>query len=333
MSRSVLRIACILLLALAVRASSQTAFVHDTVLMGSYCAITVVAEDAVTARRAHEAAVEEIVRIEAMLSSWRPTSVTSQVNGAGVAEDIDVPEEWSDLVQRCAAIHRLTRGAFDPTVQPLVDLWVFDGDTIEPPAGAAIDAALERVGLDGLLLDTVRGTARWTQANGRIGFGAIGKGYTADRVADLLQGRGVESGVINMGGDLRAWGLAPAEDASPRGPWTVGIADPEATGTLRSTLTIGDRAVVTSGDAERYVVIDGVRHGHIIDPRTGWPARGLRSVTVVCASAELADALATAAVVEGPDRGRRMLEELPGVEGLLLLEDGSVRTTSGIRVR
>ncbi len=162
----------------------------------------------------------------------------------------------------------------------------------------------------------------------RIGFGGIGKGYAAEMAKKVMINKGAESGVVNAAGDLTAWG----NQISGR-PWTIGIVDPNHKQDLFSQFEIIDRSVATSGDYEKYVIIDGKRYSHTIDPVTGMPAQGLKSVTIICGNAELADALTTPVIVMGRDAGLYMINQLDGVEAIIIDENDEIYYSKNIKIK
>lgn len=296
--------------------------------MGSQFEITVVADDEAAAWRAIESAWSEIDRIESLISSWQADSETSLVNRSAGEASVEVSQELFDLTRRALRIARLTGGAFDPTFGGLSDLWHFDGSQTRVPSADAIRAALERVGWHRVEADADARTLFLPRAGMRLGFGAIGKGYAANRAVFVLKDAGIRSGVVNAGGDLVAFGTRENGE-----PWTVGIQDPRQPETLLGRLVLSETAVVTSGDYERFVEIEGERYAHILDPRTGWPVRGMQSVTVVCPDGELADALATATFVLGPQQGLELVDRLRGVEAMLVDAEGRIHMSSGFKER
>ena len=161
----------------------------------------------------------------------------------------------------------------------------------------------------------------------RISFAAIGKGYAADRVKSLLVNKGIQSGVINASGDLTAWGRN--EDGSP---WKVGIADPNDPTKIVLWIPIENASVATSGDYEQYFMRDGIRYSHTIDPKTGHPVTGIKSVTIVSPSAELSDALATAVFVMGKDVGMNFIEQLPHTHAVIIDEKNKISTSSKLNI-
>ncbi len=318
-------------LALALAAVTASAASPETVRdarkkMGSRFEITAVHADGGRARLAIARAYAEIDRIEAMISSWEPASATSKVNSNAGVRPVAVPRELFNLTRRALKISQLTGGAFDITFAGLSELWDFKAEAPRLPDRRAIRRALEHVGYRKVVLDPVAGTVFLDDPQARIGFGAIGKGYAANRAVFALKEAGIESGVVSAGGDLVAFGRR--EDGRL---WDIGIAHPDHRGHVFARLPLAEQAVVTSGDYESFLVIDGKRYRHILDPRTGWPVEHLRSVTVVCPDAELADALATAIFVMGPVEGLRLVNALNGVEALLVDGNGELHFSDQLR--
>jgi thiamine biosynthesis lipoprotein len=188
-----------------------------------------------------------------------------------------------------------TGGAFDMTIKPVLDLYGFGGGTHRVPRGTELQLALSHVGISGLR--AVAAGIRKTDASIEVAVGGVAKGYAIDRAVQVLREHGIESAIVNAGGDLYCLGT------NAERPWQVGIRDPGDPDGVVAIVEISDAAVATSGDYERFFESDGVRYHHIINPRTGLPARHLRSATVVAPSAEEADAFATAVFVLGADRG------------------------------
>lgn len=287
--------------------------------MGSRFELKVVHSQRQDAQQAIDAAYREIDRIEALTSSWRESSETSRINRAAGIAPVAVAPELLQLIRRAVKVSELTDGAFDLTFASVGKLWDFKAEEPRLPDPEAVAEALERVGYRHIVVDESAGTVFLDQPGTRIGFGAIGKGYAANRAAEVLKELGVASAVVNAGGDLIAYG--EREDGEP---WSVGIADPVAADRVFAYVRLSGLAVVTSGDYESFVEIDGRRYAHILDPRTGYPVDHLSSVTIVCADAELADALATATFVLGPQQGMRLVNRLRGVEALMVEPGGKV---------
>lgn len=283
-------------------------------LMGSRFEI-VVADNSPTKAKQHiEAAIDEIKRIEKLISSWDAQSQTSAINRNAGIKPVKVALELFQLIERAKRVSSLTQGAFDISFGSIdKSIWHFDGSLKKLPDAVTAKKAVRLINYHNIVLNKAQGTV-WLKNKGmRIGFGAIGKGYAAERARALLKKRGVKNGIVNAGGDLTAWG------AQPNGkPWTIGIANPAFKHKAFAHLTVTNQAVVTSGNYEKYVIIDGKRYTHIIDPRTGYPVSGLQSVTIICANAELADALATSVFVLGKEVGLNLVNQLNGVEAILV---------------
>ena len=345
--------ALLALLVVLVATAAHAATVKDVrSKMGSRFEVTAVHDREAVAREAVEAAWAEIDRLEAMISSWREDSETSTVNRHAGIRPVRVSPELFRLIRRAVKVSELTGGAFDITFAGVGDLWDFrsgerqPGARASPPAAAEggqqnapaarpapalpseeqIAAALQHVGYRRIVLDEEKGTVFLNDPGARIGFGAIGKGYAANRAVFVLKEHGVRGGLVSAGGDLVAFGRR--EDGEP---WSIAIAHPRDPKRVLARIPLTEQAVVTSGDYEQYFIHDGRRYSHIIDPRTGWPATGLQAVTVICPDAELADALATAAFVLGIEEGLALVERMEGVEALFVTETGEVRSTSNIR--
>lgn len=285
--------------------------------MGTVVEITLSHPDETTAHAALEAAFAEFGRVEGILSSYLPESEISGVNRMAAREAVPVSKEVMELLIMAKGVSGESGGAFDVTVGPLVDLWQFDtGGKVPEPGDLA--AALTSVGFEKLELRNETSQVRFLAQGMRIDLGAIGKGYAVDRAAAILVEGGIEHAIIDAGGDLRLIGHRPGKDF-----WRIGIRHPRQPGRLLLSLDLVDRAVVTSGDYERFFMESGKRYHHLLDPESGWPAAGCQSVTVIAAEAAVADAYATAAFILGPDRGMELLRRLPGVEGIIVDAGGN----------
>lgn len=281
----------------------------DTVLMGSSFIFTAVSSNADSAYIALNEGVAEVIRIEKLISSWKPNSQTSAINSnAGVAA-VKVDKELFDLIERSIKVSNLSEGYFDISFASINHNWKFDGSAITDIDSVAIASSVNLINYHHIILDRLNLTVMLKEKGMSIGFGAIGKGYAADRAKLVMQNLGIRSGIVNAGGDLISWGKK--EDGKV---WSIGIIDPEDKNKIVSFLDISDLAVVTSGDYEKFVMIDGVRHGHIINPKTGFPSKGVKSVTIITNTAEIADALATTVFVLGETKGIELVNQLKGVE-------------------
>lgn len=295
--------------------------------MGSRFEITVVAQDSVQGNQYIDVAVEEIRRIEKLISSWDPESQTSLINNNAGVQAVEVDVELFQLIERALKISKLTQGAFDISFASMERIWKFDGSMKEMPSEEVIKASVSKVGYENILLDPKTHSVFLPQSGMRIGFGAIGKGYAADKAKALLQKIGVPGGIINASGDLTTWGTQA--DGSD---WMVAITNPLNKEQVFSWMPVVNAAVVTSGNYEKYVEFNGIRYTHIIDPRTGYPSTGVRSVTIFTKTAELADALSTSVFVMGLETGLDFINQLKGVECIIVSDDNSIHTSKNIEI-
>ena len=312
------------------RAQSLPTARRTVLLMGSRFDFGAYAKTQGAADSAVAAGIAEVERIEALISSWRPTSQTSAVNAAaGSGAWVTVDGELLELVRRGQRVSELTGGAFDLTAGGLAGLYRFGAQDTTLPAPEVLAKALTRVDYRAIQVDVARSAIRLARPGMRLGFGAIGKGYAANRALAVMRAvPGVEGAVANASGDMATWG-----HDGEGGGFAIGIADPRAAGRVVGTLTLTDAAVVTSGNYERYFTAGGVRYAHILDPRTALPTTGVASATVVCPDAELADALATAIFVLGPAEGIRLVDGLRRVEALVIDADGRLHRSAGLNLR
>jgi thiamine biosynthesis lipoprotein len=292
--------------------------------MGSDFEITVVAKTQLEADKQIAIAIGEISRIEALISSWKSTSQTSNINkNAGVAP-VQVSEELFSLIQRALQISNLTDGAFDISYASMDKLWKYDGSMTQMPSKEAIKKSVAKVGYKDIVVDPKNSTVFLKNKGMKIGFGAIGKGYAADKAKKLLISNGVSGGIINASGDINSWGSKPSGSS-----WQVAITNPLNKNKAFAMLPIKD-AVVTSGNYEKYVIFNSRRYSHIIDPRTGYPSQGIISVTVFAPKAELADALATSVFVMGVETGIDRINQLKAVECIIITDTGNIITSNNL---
>jgi len=289
--------------------------------MGTRFEIQVVARDATTGRAAIDAAYDEIDRLEALLSEWRETSQISAVNREAGRRPVVVGPELLEVVERSLEMAALTHGAFDITFASCGRMWSIDPPRI--PSAAEIAACLPRIGSAAVEVSHAESTIYLRQPDVRIGIGGIGKGYSVERAARVLDAHGIEHYLVAGAGDIRGRGRGPER------PWRIGVAHPRQRGEILGWLELADGAITTSGDYERYFERDGVRYHHILDPRTGMPARRTIAVTVIGPEATEIDALATALFVLGPIEGLALAEQLPEVEALMIDPDLRQYRTSG----
>ncbi len=271
----------------------------------------------------------EAERLEDIFNRYDPESELSRLNREAPAGPVAVSREMFEVLSRAVEISRLTDGAFDVTVGPLVEAWGFFPDREgRLPGPEEVEAARSRVGWENISLDRESRTVRYLHPGLEIDLGGLAKGYVVDRLADLLAGEGVTGALINAGGDIYCLGRHP----EGRG-WRIGIEHPRIEGEVLAVLELADRAVATSGDYRNYFIHLDRRYSHILDPRTGGPARtGVMESTVLAPDCLTADGLATALFVLGPERGLEIIESGEDWEGLLVVDrEGEIviRRSSG----
>jgi thiamine biosynthesis lipoprotein len=295
--------------------------------MGSRFDITVVANDSIQANKYIDTAVAEISRIEKLISSWDDNSQTSEINRNAGIKPVKVDKELFDLIERAIGISKLTDGAFDISYASMDRIWKFDGSMTKMPSKEEITTSVEKVGYQNIVLDKKNSTVFLKLEGMKIGFGAIGKGYAADKAKKLLISKNVSSGIINASGDMNTWGKQPNGNE-----WKVAITNPMDKNKVFALLPITNGAVVTSGNYEKYVNFNGKRYTHIIDPRTGCPSTGIISVTVFAPIAELADALATSVFVMGKEAGLDRINQLPKIECIIIDDNGNITKSKNIEI-
>jgi thiamine biosynthesis lipoprotein len=275
--------------------------------------VTLASQDA-PAIPAARAALDEIDRVEEELSVFRETSVVSRINRCAAGEPVSIDASVAALLKECARLHRDTAGAFDITSTPLSRCWGFLQREGRLPTADAIDAARSRVDARAIHLDPERGAVRLTRPGVEINLGAIGKGYALDRAGATMRVAGVAHALLSAGqSSLLAIGGRVSG-------WHVEIVSPRAGGSRLAQAWLRDAALGTSGAGEQFVIVDGVRYGHVIDPRTGWPASGVVSASAIASRAADADALSTAFLVGGAELARRYCEDHQDVMALVTLE-------------
>jgi thiamine biosynthesis lipoprotein len=298
----------------------------STTIMDTIVTITVVSNSRERAEEAIDAAFGEIKDLEEKLSFWTDDSEIAAINRNAGIKGVGVSPETLDIIQTSLYISGRTGGAFDPTIGPVIRLWDFRKETI--PLSLSLTKALEMVDYNALLIE---GQEVFLSRKGMsFDTGGIAKGYAADRAAETLKQRGIKAGLIAIAGDIRAFGTKP--DGSP---WNIGIRNPRAEGDedyLMATLELRDEAVSTSGDYERSFIKGGRRYHHLLSPKTGYPAEGFISVSVVADKAVHTDGFSTGVFVMGPEEGLRLMKE-EGLEGVLVMSNGKIYVTDGLKNR
>jgi len=260
---------------------------------------------------------QELTEVEKSLSFYDSDSQLSQINRSAGHGFFSPDRELRETLTVVEKAHHMTRGGFDPTVGPLVRIWKKAIQEGRLPSVDELDLAREFCGWESVHKQEDGMDFIGLPHGFVLDLGGIAKGYGVDRAAEKLISVGVSAGIVNVGGDLRSWGCPPGRDA-----FAIGVRHPRRQGEgLAGTLTIQSASVVTSGDYEQGFVHEGTRYSHVVNPRSGWPAQGLLSVTVMAASAALADALATGIMALGPQDGLAVASKMSQIEVLLFIED------------
>lgn len=306
----------------------QIEYKRKVSMLGSPFEITVVSKDSVEGKQFTDLAIAEVKRIENQISDWIPTTPISLVNKNAGIQAIKVDSEVFDLVERAIKISQLTDGAFDISYASMDKIWKFDGSMTTMPTEEMIKKSVAKIGYKNIILDKSNQTIFLQLAGMKLGLGGIGQGYIADKVRDLLVTNGCKSGIVNVSGDINAWG----KQINGK-PWTIGIINPMNKNKVFATFPLENSSVETSGNYEKYVMFNGIRYSHIIDPRTGYPAQGVVSVSVFAKQTEIADALATGIFVLGVEVGLNLVNQLKGIECIIVDDKGKIHSSKGIDIK
>lgn len=318
----------LLFLLTSIFAFGQVTHKRKLYMLGSPFEMTVVAKDTIQGNIYIDMAVAEVKRIENLISDWIPTTQISQVSKNAGIQPVKVDKEVYDLVERAIKVSQLTSGAFDISYASMDKIWKFDGSMKEMPSPEAIKQSVARIGYQKIVLDAKAQTIYLKEKGMKLGLGGIGQGYIADKIKDLLLSKGCTSGIVNVSGDINAWGYQTTGK-----PWTVAIVNPMNKSKVFATFPLENSAVETSGSYEKFVVFDGKRYSHIIDPRTGYPAQGVVSVSVFAKQTEIADALATGIFVLGVDVGLDLVNQLKGIGCIIVDDKGEIHTSKNIDIK
>jgi thiamine biosynthesis lipoprotein len=305
-----------------------TLFKQSMKLMGNHFEISVVASNAIWANERINIAVNEIKRIEKLLTTYSENSETNLINQQAGIAPVKVSKEIIDLIERANRISNITQGAFDLSYGSIdKSLWNFDATMTSLPTRTVAKENVRLINYKNIIIDKTNQTVFLKEPGMRIGFGGIGKGYAAERAKLILKNEGVTSGVVNASGDLTTWGTQPNGDK-----WTIGIVHPEYAKSIFSYLNVSEMSIATSGNYEKYIVIDGVKYAHTINPKTGLPITGIKSVTIITSNAELADAMATPVMIMGIDAGLDMINQIKDIEAILIDDENRLYTSDNIKL-
>jgi thiamine biosynthesis lipoprotein len=323
-SRTIAIFACLSLLAASLLSCANKGPVElDSgyqMVMGTLAHTVVVAQDTSTAKKCIRAALEEIQKVDNLMSDYKSDSDISRVNREAYEKPVQVSKPTFEVLQRSIEFSEMTDGAFDVTVGPLVTLFRKAKETEIAPSEQQIAQAKSKVGFEKLKLDSKNRTVRFSEKGMLLDLGGIAKGYAIDKAIEAAQRCGAVGAMVDIGGDVRCFGLPP----KGREHWLIGLQDPNSAiegmegGGLRLVLKVTNEAVATSGDYQQFVIIEGKRYSHIMDRKTGKSAESLSSVTIITDNATDADALATAVSVMGAEKGLTLIEKLPNTEAILI---------------
>lgn len=313
------KVLCVFAISCCLSAHSQILRKRTTLLMGGRFDISIVAKDSLTAEQNINEVITEITRIENLISDWKPDSQVSQVNQNAGIKPIKVDREVFELTQRAIKFSEITNGSFDVSFAAMDRIWKFDGSMTEMPSAEAIKKSVEKVGYKNIILDSVESTIFLKLKGMKIGFGALGEGYATDKCRAIMIAKGIQAGIINGSGDMSIWGKQPNGQ-----PWKIGITNPFKPEKVLAVVPLNQGAVTTSGSYEKFVVFNGKRYSHIINPATGYPATGLCSVTVFGPNAETANGLSTSLMVLGQKEGLLLLQKFPEYSCVMITDNGKV---------
>ncbi|WP_291148256.1 FAD:protein FMN transferase [Flavobacterium sp. UBA7680] len=313
------KVLCVFAISCCLSTHSQILRKRTTLLMGGRFDISIVAKDSLTAEQNINEVIAEITRIENLISDWKPDSQVSQVNQNAGIKPIKVDREVFELTQRAIKLSEITNGGFDVSFAAMDRIWKFDGSMTEMPSAEAIKKSVEKVGYKNIILDSVESTIFLKLKGMKIGFGALGEGYATDKCRAMMIAKGIQAGIINGSGDMSTWGKQPNGQL-----WKIGITNPFKPEKVLAVVPLNQGAVTTSGSYEKFVVFNGKRYSHIINPATGYPATGLCSVTVFGPNAETANGLSTSLMVLGQKEGLLLLQKFSDYSCVMITDNGKV---------
>jgi thiamine biosynthesis lipoprotein len=293
-------------------------------LMSTFVTVTVAAAESKPVVAAIDAAFAEVGRLDLLLSEWKEGSQVAEVNRQAGTKAVAIGDELYGVIRAAHDLSRASNGAFDVTIGALWGAWDFEWRRPKVPTPAELRPRVAVIDYRKLELDDAKKTARLAEEGMKISLGGIAKGYIVDRASKVLRGRGFSNHLVVAGGDLYAAGRKGDRR------WRIGVRHPGEK-RIYGTIELENEAMATSGNYERFFIKGGVRYHHILDPKTGQPARGLASVTTVAPTCLLADGYSTALFVLGEKRGLALAERTQGVDALLFRDESfDVVTTGGL---
>ena len=304
--------------------SAAEVFKRNSVVMGTDIELTASGADEARVNAAFDAAIREMERIEAEMSEWRDGTPISLVNQKSGKEAVPVPDELFQVIAAAQKVSGLSNGAFDISWAAMRGVWSFAKGQEHLPTQEEIQKRLPLINYKNIELDEVKKTVFLRKPEMAIGLGAIAKGYAVDKAMQALVNSGIKNAILKAGGDMRVQGTNDGK------PWDIGIRHPRSREKLLGKLALSNISISTSGDYERFFIKDGILYHHIMDPKTGYPARGCQSVTILAPDTMTSDALSTAVFVLGPEEGMKLIKGLTGIKGIIVDSQGKVHYSPGI---
>ena len=311
-------------------------FKESRVLMDTYCTITIVSPSEEKAKEAIESGFNEIQKLDTYLNNFSPDSEISAISGSAGIKPVRVSSETLELIEKTIGISELTNGAFDPTIAPVLKLWKFSGRPASPtiPPDAAIKDALKLVDYRKIHINKKTSEIFLQKKGMELDLGGIAKGYAADKAIEAIKAKGITSALVSIAGDIRGYGFSTTGKT-----WRVGIQDPRPENPdserpwedIFAALYLKNSAISTAGDYQRFLIKNGKRYHHIIDPANGYPSdSGLISVSVIAPEGYIADGVDTAILIMGADKGMKLLNA-KGLDGVLVDSQKRVFITKNLK--
>jgi FAD:protein FMN transferase len=300
---------------------------EETIVMGTTFEVKAISSTFDSAYTSVKMAINEARRIDTLLSHHLSNSETSLINNYASQHPVIVSREVINLIQRTKKISDITHGAFDISFAVMSRFWHFNSQMKELPNPDSVAYYKKLINYKDILINSDSCTVRFRQPGMKIGFGGIGQGYAAECCRKIMQKYGIRCGYVNVSGDIRFWGIRPDGKL-----WRVALVSPDNTKDVIAWLDLTDAAVVTSGDYEQYVMIGGKRYTHIFDPRTGYPADGMRSVAIISPDTEVADGLSTGTFVLGEKDGLALINTLKNINCVIVTNDNRIITSDKLKI-
>lgn len=297
----------------------------ETYMMGTVVQLKVYGKNS---EKATEKALKRVSDIENKMSVNIETSEITKLNSKAGVSGVKLSVDTYSVIEKAVEYSKITGGALDATIEPIVKLWGIGTDKERVPSKVEIQEKLKLVDYKDILLDEKNSTIQLRGLGQAIDLGAIAKGYTADEIKKILLDNKISSALINLGGNVFALGSKPDGTS-----WNIGIQNPlDTRGQYLGTISVTDKSMVTSGNYERYFIVDGKRYHHIFDPKTGYPSEaGLISTTIISDKSIDGDALSTSTYILGLEKGLKLIESIKGVDAIFITKDKKVYVTSGLK--